>query len=121
METVIFLIESPHMKHEHCFAVKVDKKEDIGRDSVDSHGVTGKFDGSCDDIDPHMGDEMMGAEEEMPMNQTEDKVNQIRALALEGIQDFAEQVDSEEYQFYKKVWMLCDKMCSEKEKMSDSE
>ena len=68
-----------------------------------------------------MGDEMMGAEEEMPMNQTEDKVNQIRALALEGIQDFAEQVDSEEYQFYKKVWMLCDKMCSEKEKMSDSE
>ena len=68
-----------------------------------------------------MDGEMMDAEEEMPLGQTEDKVNQIRALALEGIQDFAEQVDSEEYQFYKKVWMLCDKMCSDKEKMSDSE
>ena len=54
METVIFLIESPHMKHKHCFAVKVDKKEDIGRNSVDSHGVTGKFDGSCDDITIHI-------------------------------------------------------------------
>ena len=48
------------MKHKHCFAVKVDKKEDIGRNSVDSHGVGSKFDGSSDDIDPHMGDKMVG-------------------------------------------------------------
>ena len=48
------------MKHKHCFAVKVDKKEDIGRNSVDSHCVTGKFNGSCNDIDPHMGDEVVG-------------------------------------------------------------
>ena len=48
------------MKHKHCFAVKVDKKEDIGRNSMDSHCVTGKFNGSCNDIDPHMGDEMVG-------------------------------------------------------------
>ena len=60
METVILFIEPPHMEHEHCLAVKVDKKEKIRRNSVDSHGVTGKFNGSCDDIDPHMGDEMVG-------------------------------------------------------------
>ena len=60
METVIFLIESPHMKHEHCFAVKVNKKENIGRNSVDSHCMTGKFDGSCNNIYPHVGDEVVG-------------------------------------------------------------
>lgn len=60
LESVIFLIESPHMKHKHCFAIKVDCEEDERRDSVDSHGVGSKFDGSCDDINPHMGDEMVG-------------------------------------------------------------
>ncbi len=60
VETVIFLIESPHMKHEHCFAVKVNCKENKGRNSVDSHCMTGKFNGSCDNIDPHVGDKMMG-------------------------------------------------------------
>ena len=39
LESVIFLIESPHMKHKHCFAIKVDCEEDERRDSVDSHGV----------------------------------------------------------------------------------
>ena len=70
--------------------------------------------------EPMMGDEMMG-DEELPINQTEDKVNQIRTLALDGIQEYAEQVDSEEYQFFKKVWMMCDKVCSEKDKVSDGE
>lgn len=60
METVIFLIESPHMKHEHCFAVKVDKKENVRGKSVDSHCVGSEFDGGCDNIDPHMGDEVVG-------------------------------------------------------------
>lgn len=55
-----------------------------------------------------------------PMNQTEDKVNQIRTLALDGIQEYAEEVDSEEYQFFKKVWMMCDKVCSEKDKVDNS-
>ena len=48
------------MKHKHCFAVKVDCKEDEGRNSVDSHCVAGKFNGSCDNIDPHVSDEMVG-------------------------------------------------------------
>ncbi len=60
LETVVFLVESPHMKHKHCFAVKVDCKEDEGRNSVDSHCMTGKFDRSCDNIDPHVSDEVMG-------------------------------------------------------------
>lgn len=60
VETVIFFIESPHMKHKHCFAVKVDCKENEGWNSVDSHCVTGKFNGSCDNIDPHVGDKVVG-------------------------------------------------------------
>ena len=60
METVIFLIESPHMKHKHCFAVKVNCNEDESRNTVDSHCVAGEFDGSCDNVDPHMGDEVVG-------------------------------------------------------------
>lgn len=42
-----------------------------------------------------------------------DKINQIRSMALEGIQAYANDVNSEFYQFYKKVWMMCDKICSE--------
>ena len=48
------------MKHKHCFAVKVNGKEDKGRNSVDSHCVTGKLNGSCDNVDPHMGDKVVG-------------------------------------------------------------
>ena len=60
LESVIFLIESVHMEHKVCFAVKIDKKENIGRDSVDSHGVTGEFDSAGNDIDPHVSYEMVG-------------------------------------------------------------
>ncbi len=34
---------------------------------------------------------------------TNDKISQIRALALDGIQEFAENVDSEEYDILKKI------------------
>ena len=71
--------------------------------------------------EPMMGDEEMMTQEEMPINATEDRVNQIRSLALEGIQEYAEDVDSPQYDFFKKVWMLCDKVCSEKEKKNDAE
>ena len=46
----------------------------------------------------------------------DEKINQIRSLALEGIQEFAEQVDSEEYQIFKNIWMTCDKFYSNKNK-----
>ena len=45
----------------------------------------------------------------------EEKISQIRSVALEGIQAFAENVDSEEYEFFKKIWLMCDKACSDKE------
>ena len=64
-------------------------------------------------------DEPMG--EEMSMGDATEKINQIRAMALEGIQMFAENVDSEEYDFFKKVWLMCDKVCSEKETVKGEE
>lgn len=54
-----------------------------------------------------------------PMDESccaDEKINQIRSLALEGIQEFAEQVDSEEYQIFKNIWMSCDKFYSNKNK-----
>lgn len=42
-------------------------------------------------------------------------VDAIRKAALQGIQAFAENVDSQSYQFFKKVFMLADKVLSEKE------
>lgn len=50
---------------------------------------------------------------------TDDKISQIRAIALEGIQAYADDVDSEEYDFFKKIWLMCDKVCSEKETSKD--
>ena len=44
-----------------------------------------------------------------------EKINQIRMLALDGIQEYADDVDSEEYDFFKKIWLMCDKVCSEKD------
>lgn len=42
-------------------------------------------------------------------------VDQIRQVALNGIQQFSQDVDSEEYDFFKKVWLMCDKLVSSKE------
>lgn len=46
-------------------------------------------------------------------------VDQIRQVALSGIQQFAQNVDSPEYEFFKKVWLMCDKLMSDKEKGDD--
>jgi hypothetical protein len=56
-----------------------------------------------------MGDEegMMG---EPDMMSTDKRIDQIRMIALEGIQEFADDVESEQYQFFKKVWLMCDKV-----------
>lgn len=60
-------------------------------------------------------------EENMGNMQSDDKINQIRMLALDGIQDYADDVDSEEYDFFKKIWLMCDKVCSSKESAKDME
>lgn len=54
-------------------------------------------------------------EDETPMNNGKEHVDAIRQAALKGIQAFAEDVDSPSYQFFKKVFMLADKVLSEKE------
>lgn len=48
-----------------------------------------------------------------------DCVNAIRKAALEGIQKYADDVDSEQYQFFKKVWMMADKCLSEKDSVEE--
>lgn len=69
-----------------------------------------------DDADIENEDVPMDDELEQSPNNAVDKINQIRTLALEGIQEFAEDVDCEEYDFFKKIWLMCDKVCSEKDK-----
>ena len=83
------------------------------------------FDNENDTIDYEGEGEEMPSEpmdNEMPMNNDpSEKISQIRSIALEGIQMFAENVDSEEYDFFKKVWLMCDKVCSEKESNESTE
>lgn len=46
------------------------------------------------------------------------RISQIREIALGGLQDYSHNVDSEQYQFYKKIWLMCDKAVSEKDTVS---
>lgn len=49
------------------------------------------------------------------LSQQDDRIARIREVALEGLQEYADKVDSEIYQFYKKIWLMCDKAVSEKD------
>ena len=49
----------------------------------------------------------------------EDRINEIRSIALEGIQEFAEEVDSNEYNIFKNIWMTCDKFYTSKNKENE--
>lgn len=63
-------------------------------------------------------------DEEQPLSQVNnisEKISQIRTLALDGIQEYAKDVDSKEYDFFKKIWLMCDKVTSEKENAKNSE
>lgn len=66
-------------------------------------------------------------EESMPMDgemsmegpdmlATDKRIDQIRMIALEGIQEFSDDVNSEQYEFFKKVWLMCDKVYESGEK-----
>ena len=58
--------------------------------------------------EPMYGEEQMMSEPDMMA--TDKRIDQIRMIALEGIQEFADDVESEQYQFFKKVWLMCDKV-----------
>ena len=78
--------------------------------------------------DDYAYDEEMPAEAEMPvdpeatgqdLSKQDERIAKIREIALEGLQDYCEDVDSESYQFYKKIWLMCDKAVSEKDSASN--
>lgn len=52
---------------------------------------------------------------ENDLSKHDDNIAKIREIALDGLQKYAEDVDSEMYQFYKKIWLMCDKAVSEKD------
>lgn len=77
-----------------------------------------------DEMPQPQGEMPMGDGEAMPqqgmegpdMLATDKRIDQIRMIALEGIQEFADDVNSEQYEFFKKVWLMCDKVYESGEK-----
>lgn len=55
---------------------------------------------------------------DMNLSKSDERIAQIREIALNGLQDYAQDVDCEAYQFYKKIWLMCDKAVSEKDSAS---
>lgn len=78
-----------------------------------------------DETSSYNEDEMLDeypSDEEDDMNiESNDKISQIRSIALDGIQEYADDVDSDEYDFFKKIWLMCDKVCSEKDNQKNDE
>lgn len=68
-----------------------------------------------DNVENGHDDKGMNGED---LSQQDDRIARIREVALEGLQEYAEDVDSELYQFYKKIWLMCDKAVSEKDNAS---
>lgn len=52
---------------------------------------------------------------DVDLSKNDERVTQIRVMALDGLKDYAEQADSEIYEFFKKIFLMCDKAVSEKE------
>ena len=42
---------------------------------------------------------------DMNLSKSDERIAQIREIALNGLQDYANDVDCEAYQFYKKIWL----------------
>ena len=53
------------------------------------------------------------------LSMQDERIAQIREVALDGLQEYCEDVDSEMYQFYKKIWLMCDKAVSENDSAGD--
>lgn len=46
----------------------------------------------------------------------EETVNAIRKTALDGVTAFSQDPSSQEYDFFKKIWNMCDKIVAPKQK-----
>jgi hypothetical protein len=71
----------------------------------------------CSKVVPEQEVETVGEEipQEGNIAKKDERITKIREIALQGLQDYAHNVDTEQYQFYKKIWLMCDKAVSEKE------
>lgn len=67
-----------------------------------------------------MDDEIDTDEADEDISQGDQRIAQIREIALSGLQEYADEVDCETYQFFKKIWLMCDKAVSEKDTISNT-
>lgn len=58
---------------------------------------------------------------EEKMGDAQDMISKVRELALSALQEYANDVDSEIYQFFKKIWLMCDKMASNESPKDENE
>lgn len=65
-----------------------------------------------------VGDDEAEEADAVNLAKVDDGIDKIRQISLCGLQKYAQEVDSEEYQFYKKIWLMCDKAVSEKDSVS---
>lgn len=89
------------------------------------YGDDDEYQGEEQDISHYHGcnpeEKQVKPEEEktdMNLSKSDERIAQIREIALNGLQDYAQDVDCEAYQFYKKIWLMCDKAVSEKDSAS---
>lgn len=76
-----------------------------------------------DEIESSAIEDTLPQEDDCCMSEApqDDRIAQIRTLALEGMQEFAHDVDNECYTFYKKVFLETDKLFSNKAKVNNFE
>lgn len=50
-----------------------------------------------------------------------EKINQIRAIALDGVRELADNPTSKEYDVMKRIWNICDKSINDNDKIDSKE
>lgn len=92
-------------------AYMMNDEDDYGYDEeYDDEGLMGPQ-------EPHGQEPQEGEDEGVNLAAKDKRIIQMRELALQGLQDYADDVTNPFYEFYKKVWLETDKMCDNKEEM----
>ena len=99
----------------------IDKINNTARMLKEAYVYEDEYEDDMNDM-PQGEGQMRGEEEELPQeegmesqNDGKQYVDAIRKSALQGIQIFANDVDNPSYEFFKKVFIMADKVLSEKE------
>lgn len=74
-----------------------------------------------DSIPNEEGDIENPIEENPKETESMDRVAQIRKVAIDGIQEYADDINNPLYIFYKKIFSECDKVMSDKTKHSEGQ